>query len=116
MHAYRAIIDTRYSVQSLDGPGGVGVYLQIHLTKQNELKCQYDRRQLPRAYSTVFLTDNPSPSWSTVALALWGVGEHGALEAVQKMYLKGEPCAHSCRSEGRIGSLLATLFRSSDTV
>ena len=100
-------------VQSLAGLGGVGVYLQIHLTMQNELKRQYDRRQLPRAYSTVFLTDNPSPSWSTVAYALWEAGEHGALEVVQKLYLKGEPCAHSCRSEGRIGSLLATLFRPS---
>ena len=100
-------------VQDLDG---VVPWLQIPHSKQEELKRQYDRKQLPRAFSTVFLTDNPSPSWSTVALALWVMGEHGALEVVQKLYLKGEPCAHSCRSEGRIGSLLATLFHPSDTV
>ena len=108
------ILDTLSSVldgtQHLDDAGGVGDYLQIPRSKQNELEQQYDRRQLPRVYSTVFLTDNPSPSWSTVALALWDVGEHGALEVVQKLYLKGESCAHSCRSEGRIGFLLATLL------
>ena len=103
-------------VQRLDGAAEVCTWLQIPTSKRGELKRQYDRRQLPRAYSTVFLTDNPSPSWSTVALALWQMGEHGALKVVQKLYLKGEPCAHSCRSEGRIGSLLATLFHPSDTV
>ena len=100
-------------VQSLDD---VGEWLQIPDSKRYELQRQYDRRQLPRAYSTVFLTDNPSPSWSTVAFALWEEGEHGALEVVQKLYLKGEPCAHSCRSERRIGCLLAALFHPSDTV
>ena len=103
-------------VQHLDRWDGVCPWLQILDSKRGELERQYDRRQLPRAYSTVFLTDNPSPSWSTVAFALWKKGELGALEVVQKLYLKGEPCAHSCRSEGRIGSLLATLFHSSDTV
>ena len=103
-------------VQHLDGVGGVGVYLQIVDSKRRELEHQYDRRLLPRVFSTVFLTDNPSPSWSTVAFSLWQAREHGALEVVQKLYLKGEPCAHSCRSEGRIGSLLATLFHPSDTV
>ena len=72
-------------VQHLDDVEG---WLQISPSNQGELKHQYDRRQLPRAYSTVFLTDNPSPSWSTVALALWMEGEHGALEVVQKLYLK----------------------------
>ena len=87
-------------VQRLDGFGGVGFYLQIPRFKRDELGQQYNRRQLPRAYSTVFLTENPSPSWSTVALAMWEAGEHGTLEVVQKLYLKGEPCAHSCRGEG----------------
>ena len=105
-------LDTLSSV--LDGAQDLGAsWLQIPNSKQNELARQYDRRHLPRAISTVFLTDNPSPSWSTVALALWEVGEHGALEVVQKLYLKGEPCAHSCRSEGRIGT---TLFHHSDTL
>ena len=103
------------NVQRL-GDSIVGDYLQIPNFKLEEFKRQYDRRQLPRAYSTVFLTDNPSPSWSTIALALWEARELGALEVVQKLYLKGEPCAHSCRSEGRVGSLLATLFYPSDTV
>ena len=101
-------------VQRLDGDV-LGSYLQIPHSKRVDLQHQYDRRQLPRAFSTVFLTDNPSPSWSTVALALWQAEELGALEVVQKLYLKGEPCAHSCRSEGRIGSLLATSFHPSDT-
>ena len=81
-------------VQRLDGLSGVGYYLQIKESKLRELgqKYAYDRRQLPRAYSTVFLTENPCPSWSTVAFALWEAGEHGALEVVQKLYLKGEPC------------------------
>ena len=82
-------------VQRLDGDFGVGDYLQIPDSKQDELKHQYDRRQLPRAFSTVFLTDNPSPSWSNVAFALWMTGEHGALEVVQKLYLKGEPCINT---------------------
>ena len=83
----------------------VGAWLQIPYSKREELEHQteYDRRQLPRVYSTVFLTENPSPSWSTVAFALWADREHGALEVVQKLYLKGEPCAYSCRSEGRLG-------------
>ena len=91
-------------VQDLDGNGGVGAWLEIPNSKRDQLERQYDRRLLPRAYSTVFLTDNPSPSWSAVAYALWKAGEHGALEVVQKLYLKGEPCAHSCRSEGRFSS------------
>ena len=78
-------------VQRLDDAGGVGTWLQISCSKQYELKQQYDRRQLPRVYSTIFLTDNPSPSWSTIALALWQAGESRALEVVQKLYLKGEP-------------------------
>ena len=73
------------SVQSLDD---VGAWLQIPLSKREELQRQYDRRQLPRAYSTIFLTEVPSPSWSTVALALWENRELGALEIVQKLYLK----------------------------
>ena len=101
------------SVQQLDI---IGQWLQIPHSKRVELKHQYDRRQLPRAFSTVFLTEHPSPSWSTVAFALWQMRQYGALEVVQKLYLKGEPCAHSCRSEGRIGSLLATLFHPSDAL
>ena len=95
-------------IQRLDGPGEVCAWLQIPGSKRDELKRQYDRSQLPTAYSTVFLTEHPSPSWSTVALALWEKGEHGALEVVQKLYLKGELCAHSCRSDGRIGSLVSS--------
>ena len=103
-------------LDSVRNPDGVGFYLRIPYSKRYELERQYDERQLPRALSTVFLTEHPSPSWSTVALALWKRRDHGALEVVQKLYLKGEPCAHSCRSEGRSGSHLATLFHPSDTV
>ena len=89
--------------------GGVSVivdWLQIPDFKGDELKQQYDRRQHPRAYSTYFIAENPAPSWGIIALALWEHEELEALEVVQKLYLKGEPCAHSCRSEGRIGSLV----------
>ena len=86
-------LDTRSSVldgvQLLSDAGGVGAWLQILYSKQEELERQYDRRPSPRAYSTIFLTDNSSPSWSIVALALWEVGEHGALEVVQKFYSVG---------------------------
>jgi hypothetical protein len=97
LDALSSVLD---GIQDLDA---VRQWLQIPGSKRRELEQQYDRRQLPRAYSTVFLTEVPSPSWSIVALALWEAGEHGALEVVQKLYLKGEPCAHGCRSEGRIG-------------
>ena len=79
-------------VQYMDDLDDVGAWLQIPGSKRDELQRQYDWRQFPRVYSTVFLTDNPSPSWSTIAYALWAVGEHGALEVVQKLYLKGQPC------------------------
>ena len=73
--------------------------LHIPLSKQEELRQQYDREQRPRAYSTYFITKHPSPSWILVANALWKMGQHGALEVVQKLYLKGESCWESCRSE-----------------
>ena len=109
-----SILDTIWHLDRLS-ISFIGDNLQIPNSKQEEFNHQYDREQLLRAYSTAFLTENPSPSWSTVALALWETGEHRALKLVQKLYLKGEPCAHSCRSEGRIGSLLVTLFHPSDT-
>ena len=101
LDALSSVLD---GVQCLDNAGGVGDWLQIPRSKRGELQRQYDRKQLPRAFSTIFLTDNPSPSWSTVAFALWKRGEHGALEVVQKLYLKGEPlcaergnsCTHVC--------------------
>ena len=108
LDALTSVLD---GVQNMDS---VGMWLQIPYAKQDELEQQYDRRQLPRAYSTYFLTQHPCPSWSIVALALWQRGELGALEMVQKLYLKGEPCVHiySCRENG---SLLDTLFHHFDT-
>ena len=80
--------------------------LQIPVSKQRELKQQYPVvSQRKRAYSTYYLVHHPGPSWRIITNALWQTGELGALEVVQKLYLKGEPCADSCRSEGRIGSL-----------
>ena len=77
-------------VQRLVDFGDVCSWLQIPRSKQDELEQQCDRRQLLKAFSTVlsFLTENPYLSWSTVALALWENGELGALEIVQKLYLK----------------------------
>ena len=77
----------------------VASWLHIPLSKHRELEQQYGWKQRPRAYSTYFITKHPSPSWILVANALWKSGELGALEVVQKLYLKGESCWESCRSE-----------------
>ena len=81
---------------------GVGTWLHIPLSKQGELQQQYDRQQIKRAFSVYFMSHHPAPSWLIIANALWEEEEPGALEVVQKLYLKGEPCADSCRSEGRM--------------
>ena len=84
--------------------------LHIPQPKQRELQQQYPIvAQRKRAYSTYYLAHHPGPSWRIIATALYYVTEFGALELVQKLYLKGEPCADSCRSEGRIGSLCIPL-------
>ena len=41
-------------------------------------------------YCQYFLTYHPCPSWLVVANALYMSHEHGALEVLQKFYLKGE--------------------------
>ena len=45
--------------------------------------------------STGWLTMHPAPSWKLVAIAPWNIGEHGILEELQNMYLKGKLCAHA---------------------
>ena len=89
--------------------GGVADWLHIPDSKKSELQQQYDGRELKRAYTTYYITQHPAPSWRIVALALWEEVELGALEVVQKLYLKGEPCADSCRSEGRSGNPVAII-------
>ena len=84
-------------------------WLQIPSSKQDELQQQYDGREWMRAYSTYYITQHPAPSWRIIALALWEEVELGALEVVQKLYLKGEPCADSFRSEGRSGNQVAIM-------
>ena len=85
-------------------------WLHIPVSKQDELKQQYPVvAQRKRAYSAYFLTHHPAPCWWIIAIALYNGGELGALEVVQKLYLRGEPCADSCRSEGRI-ECLCSLF------
>ena len=86
-------------VENMDG---AGVWLQIPGFKQDELQQQYDRQQIKRAFSAYFMSHHPAPSWLIIANALWKAGEHGTLEVVQKLYLKGEPCADSCGNEGRM--------------
>ena len=73
----------------MDGSAGVAAWLQIPSSKRDKLEQQYDSRQRKRAYAVYFVTQHPSPSWRIVALALWYAEEHGALEVVQKLYLKG---------------------------
>ena len=84
----------------------VGISLHIPQFKREELKQHYPVvAQRRRAYSAYFLTHHPAPCWRIIATALYQQWELGALEVVQKLYLRGEPCADSCRSEGRIDSL-----------
>ena len=84
---------------SEEGLDGVGKWLYIPRSKQQKLRQQYPVvAQLKRAYSTYFLTHHPAPCWRIIAIALYKNEELGALEVVQKLYLRGEPCADSCRS------------------
>ena len=87
---------------------GTGIldWLHIPWSKQQELEQQYPVvAQRKRAYSAYFLTHHPAPCWRIFTTALYNKRELGALEVVKKLYLKGEPCADSCRSEGTIDSL-----------
>ena len=86
-------------------PDNVAAWLHIPPSKRLEIDQQYPVfHQRVRAYSIFYLSHHPAPSWTIVANALWERGEHGSLEVVQKLYLKGESCADICRSEGRINS------------
>ena len=90
------------------GLESVGTWLHIPPSKQIELRQQFPVVvQHRRAYSAYFLTRHPAPCWRIIATALYSniMEELEALEVVQKLYLRGEPCADSCRSEGRIDSL-----------
>ena len=80
------------------------VWLQISFFQKSELQQQYDRGQVNRVYAEYFISNNPCPSWTIVANALWILYEAGALEMIQKLYLKGEPCVHLCRIEGRMSA------------
>ena len=75
-------------VQNMDY--GVTNWLQIPPIKRDELQQQFNGNQLKRAYIVHFLSCHPAPSWRIVANALWQADEYGALELVQKFYLKGE--------------------------
>ena len=75
-------------VQNMDY--GVTNWLQIPPIKRDKLQQQFNGNQLKRAYTVHFLSCHPAPSWRIVANALWQADEHGALELVQKFYLKGE--------------------------
>ena len=86
--------------------GNIVWRLHIPLSKLRELEQQYPVvAQRKRAYSAYLLTHHPAPCWWIIATALYNGRELGALEVVQKLYLRGEPCADSCRSERRIDSL-----------
>ena len=88
------------------GLDNVGVWLHIPRSKLDELQQQYPVvAQRRRAYSAYFLTHHPAPCWWIIATALYELCELGALEVIQKLYPRGEPCADSCRSEGRLDSL-----------
>ena len=96
-------VDDEYDERVVD-------WLYIPYSKQKELWQRYSViSQRKRAYSAYYLAHHPGPSWRIIATALYSAKEFGALEVVQKLYLKGEPCADSCRSEGRISSLCILL-------
>ena len=91
---------------SKEGLVGVCSWLHIPRSKQIELRQQYPLIvQRRRAFSAYFLTHHPTPCWRIIATALYWQEELGALEVVQKLYLRGEPCADSCRGERRIDIL-----------
>ena len=88
------------------GLENVGMWLHITQSERQELQQRYPVvAQLKRAYSAYILTHHHAPCWRIIATALYRTKELGALEVVQKLYLRGKPCADSCRSEGRIDSL-----------
>lgn len=71
--------------------GGVTGYLHIPLSKRVEIKRQYSSAsQRRQEYSRYWLAHHPCPSWLGVADALYMSREHGALEVLQRFYLKGE--------------------------
>ena len=75
----------------------LALWLHIPESKQWEMDQQY--RSVPQrkqAYWEYWLADHPSPSWLVIADALYMAYEHGALEVLQKMYLKGKQCTHLC--------------------
>ena len=75
-------------VKNLDS---VTVCLHIPYAKRSEIRKQYSSvSQHRQEYCQYLLTHHPSPSWLVVAEALYRAGEHGALEVLQKFYLKGE--------------------------
>ena len=79
-------------VQNMDGVGGVAYWLQIPLSKRNEIEQQYASGPLcKRAYMEYWVAHHPAPSWKMIAISLWKSRELGALEVVQKLYFKGKP-------------------------
>ena len=90
---------------------GVVDWLHIPVSKQRELQQQYPVvAQHKQAYSAYYLAHHPGPSWRIIATALWQEKEHGALEVVQKLYLKGEPCADSCRRIGKLCIVIIYIY------
>ena len=78
-------------VKDLDGVIGVTFYLHIPVSRQSEIQRQYSSiTQRRQEYCRYWLTYHPSPSWLVVANALYMKDECGALEVLQKFYLKGE--------------------------
>ena len=75
----------------MDGVGGVAFFLHIPDSKEGEIQNRsISASQRCQEYSRHWLSHHPSPSWLVVANALYIIGEHGALEVLQKFYLKGE--------------------------
>ena len=63
--------------------------LHIPYSKQRQLQQQYDSGQVNTARADYIIDHHPSPTWTVVANAVWYYREAGALEMVQKLYLKG---------------------------
>ena len=90
----------------MDGYGGVADYLHIPASKREEMQGQYSSiSQHRQQYCRYWLSDHPAPSWLVVADSLYLTREHGALEALQKFYLKGE---HICVPERKFEGIVCT--------
>ena len=82
--------------------------LQVPFSKLQGIKQKYNGVHQHACHWEYYLTQHPAPSWKQVASGLWWMGEHGALEVVQTLYLKGKP--HSSADESSDSLCMLSFF------